>query len=66
MRSQIEEMVKFHFGDKNLTTRVGWVEECCKNLDLLSVFELDSQNSAKDVDLAILKALLKGEREVNK
>ncbi|KAK3787677.1 hypothetical protein RRG08_031907 [Elysia crispata] len=62
VRSQIEEMVKFHFGDKNLTTRVGWVEECCKNLDLLSVFELDSQNSAKDVDLAILKALLKAKK----
>ncbi|GFN90287.1 transient receptor potential cation channel subfamily m member 2-like, partial [Plakobranchus ocellatus] len=62
VQSQIEEMVKFHFGEKNLTTRVGWVEECCKNLDLLSVFELDSQNSAKDVDLAILKALLKAKK----
>ncbi|GFR76765.1 transient receptor potential cation channel subfamily M member 2-like [Elysia marginata] len=64
VRTQIEEMIKLHFGDRNLTTRVGWVEECCKNLDLLSVFELDSQNSAKDVDLAILKALLKDSTEL--
>ncbi|CAL1536039.1 unnamed protein product, partial [Lymnaea stagnalis] len=60
--AEIREMIKFHFGDANLDTRVGWVKDCCSNRDLLSVFELDSKNSAKDVDLAILKALLKANK----
>ena len=36
------------------------VKDIVRNLDLVSIFELDSKDSAKDVDLAILKALLKG------
>lgn len=58
--SEIREMIRAHFGDSSLDLRVEWVKDCCSKRDLLSVFELDSKNSAKDVDLAVLKALLKG------
>ncbi|XP_035828049.1 transient receptor potential cation channel subfamily M member-like 2 isoform X2 [Aplysia californica] len=60
--AEITEMVQTTFGEASLATRVQWVRECCRNLDLLSVFELDSKNSARDVDLAILKALLKANK----
>ncbi|CAG5118818.1 unnamed protein product, partial [Candidula unifasciata] len=62
--ADIKEMVKTHFGESSLDTRIEWVKDCCSKRDLLSVFELDSKNSAKDVDLAILKALLKANKNV--
>ena len=52
-----------NFGDRHLTDKVACVLDCCENIDLLSVFDLDSQSSPKEMDLVILKALLKGERE---
>lgn len=61
--ADIKEMIKTHFGESSLDTRIEWVKDCCSKRDLLSVFELDSKNSAKDVDLAILKALLKGKQD---
>ena len=57
---EITEKVKAEFTEDNLSQRVGWVRQCLHNRDLLTVFELDSRNSASDVDMAILKALLKG------
>ncbi|KAH9505775.1 Transient receptor putative cation channel sub M member 2 [Bulinus truncatus] len=60
--TKIREMINSAFGDSDLEKRVEWVKDCCTNRDLLSVFELDSKNSAKDVDLAILKALFKANK----
>nr|KAI8744050.1 transient receptor potential cation channel subfamily M member 2-like [Biomphalaria glabrata] len=61
---KIKEMIKSSFGVAELEIEKCfiWVKECCARKDLLSVFELDSKNSAKDVDLAILKALLKANK----
>ncbi|KAK6180329.1 hypothetical protein SNE40_012504 [Patella caerulea] len=38
------------------------IKEIIQSKDLLTVFELDSRNSTNDVDMAILKALLKDNR----
>lgn len=46
--------------DDQLAQYVDWIKQCLQFPDLLTVFTLDSNNSAKDIDLAILKALLKG------
>merc|ERR1712150_430678 len=39
--------------------RVTWVRECLEKRDHMTVFRLDGADSAKDIDLAILQALLK-------
>ncbi|XP_041372305.1 transient receptor potential cation channel subfamily M member-like 2 [Gigantopelta aegis] len=59
---EITEKVKAEFTESELSRRVGWVRQCLHNRDLLTVFELDSRNSASDVDMAILKALLKANK----
>ncbi|XP_077993111.1 transient receptor potential cation channel subfamily M member-like 2 [Glandiceps talaboti] len=55
------EMEK-EFGTRNLDTMVGWVKDCLRRKDLITVFELDAKGSAKDIDLAILQALLKANK----
>ncbi|XP_048236497.1 transient receptor potential cation channel subfamily M member-like 2 isoform X3 [Haliotis rufescens] len=59
VEADITEMISREFGEKELATRVGWVRTCLKNKDLINIYELDSRTSTKDVDMAILKALLK-------
>ena len=46
--------------DKDIDIRVTWVRECLEKRDHMTVFRLDGADSAKDIDLAILQALLKG------
>ncbi|XP_059152108.1 transient receptor potential cation channel subfamily M member-like 2 isoform X2 [Physella acuta] len=60
--ADIRTMIKSQFGDQDLDKRVDWIKNSCSKRDLITVFELDSKNSAKDVDLAILKALLKANK----
>ncbi|XP_067687429.1 transient receptor potential cation channel subfamily M member-like 2 [Haliotis asinina] len=62
VEADITEMIKKDFGEKELATRVGWVRTCLKKKDLITIYELDSRMSTKDVDMAILKALLKANR----
>ena len=55
-------MITTYFNnDKDLNKRIQWVKDIVANPDLVSIFEMDSKDSARDVDLAILKALLKGQ-----
>lgn len=59
--AEVTQMIKDDFGEKDLNTHVGRVRECLQNPDLLTVFQLDDvSSSSKDVDIAILKAMLKG------
>ncbi|XP_064594682.1 transient receptor potential cation channel subfamily M member-like 2 isoform X2 [Liolophura sinensis] len=58
--AEITQMIKDDFGERDLNTHVGRVRECLQNPDLLTVFQLDDMSSSsKDVDVAILKAMLK-------
>ena len=45
---------------RDIDSRVTWVRDCLEKRDHMTVFQLDGTNSAKDIDLAILQALLKG------
>ncbi|XP_070536806.1 transient receptor potential cation channel subfamily M member-like 2 isoform X1 [Ptychodera flava] len=60
--AKLKTVVEKEFGDRNLDTMVGWVKECLRKKDLITVFELDAKGSAKDIDLAILQALLKANK----
>ena len=61
--AKIIDMIKDVFGDKNLVKNWQMVKESLVNRDLVTVFNLSastSNQSSKDIDYAILKALLKG------
>lgn len=59
IRNQVEE----NFGKKNLVRHCEMVKETLKNRDLVTVFEfsIGGRGSSKDIDRAILQALLRGE-----
>lgn len=62
LESEIKDMVKQVFGENNITQHLEWVKNCVQKPHLLTVFELDARgNTSRDVDMAILKALLKGQ-----
>lgn len=42
------------------TNMVTYVTGCLEKRDYMSVFRMDSSDSAKEIDLVILQALLKG------
>ncbi|XP_064607537.1 transient receptor potential cation channel subfamily M member-like 2 isoform X2 [Liolophura sinensis] len=58
----LEETFRQRREDK-VSQYVDWIKHCLQFPDLLTIFTLDSNNSAKDIDLAILKALLKANQE---
>ena len=60
LQTEITKMIREEFGDRDLTRQVGWVRDCLQKRDLMTVFRLEGKNSAKDIDIAILQALLKG------
>jgi len=63
--TRIIEMIKEVFGDKNIVKNWQMVKESLVNRDLVTVFDLDpaSANQAhRDIDYAILQALLKGNK----
>ena len=57
---KVKSMIRHEWKDKDIDSRVTWVRECLDRRDHMTVFQLDHGNSAKDIDLAILQALLKG------
>lgn len=63
--SEIYSMVKEDFGDKNLDSNIRTVKECVMKKNLVTVLKLGS-SASQDVDIAILKALLKGKKKQKK
>ncbi|KAK7482390.1 hypothetical protein BaRGS_00026409, partial [Batillaria attramentaria] len=64
LQADIQQLVRDTFGTKNETLHIEWVKNCVRRPHLLSVFELESSaNSSRDVDMAILKALLKANKD---
>ena len=57
---KVKKMISDEWSDKDIDSRVSWVRECLDRRDHMTVFQLDHETSAKDIDLAILQALLKG------
>lgn len=70
MNSHVEEEMKKMLSEefqesseKRLDQWIDWVKRCLQFPDLLSVYQLDSDHSPKDIDLVMLQALLKGEQK---
>ena len=59
---EVERRVIKEFGDKNKDQNMSLVRECLKKRDHITVFRQDGGSSGKDIDVAILRALLKGRR----
>ncbi|XP_013398789.1 transient receptor potential cation channel subfamily M member 2 [Lingula anatina] len=59
---KITEMVKEEFGETNLIQNVTYIKESLIHRDLVTVFTIDQRETAKDIDVAILHALLKANR----
>ena len=59
---EVERRVIKEFGDKNKDQNMSLVRECLKKRDHITVFRQDGGSSGKDIDVAILRALLKGGR----
>ncbi|XP_061167153.1 transient receptor potential cation channel subfamily M member-like 2 [Saccostrea echinata] len=61
IRNQVEE----NFGKKNLVSYCEMVKETLKNRDLITVFEfsIGGRGSSKDIDKAILQALLRANKD---
>ena len=62
VKTQIREKLvdEAGFNTSNIYTYMRQVEAVCTHQSLVSVFELDSQGSQLDMDLAILNAILQG------
>ena len=56
---EVEKQIENEFGNKNKDKNIHMVRECLKKRDHMTVFRLDGTYSAKDIDMAILQALLK-------
>ena len=56
----VRKMIMNEWGDRDIDRRVNWVKECLQKRDHMTVFRLDGTDSIRDIDLAILQALLKG------
>ncbi|XP_052091142.1 transient receptor potential cation channel subfamily M member-like 2 isoform X5 [Mytilus californianus] len=64
--AKIIDMIKDVFGDKNLVKNWQMVKESLVNRDLVTVFNLSpssTNQASKDIDYAILKALLKANKD---
>ena len=57
---EVQRRIEADFGTQDLDRRLEWVKECLEKRDHMTVFRIDGSDSAKDIDLAILQALLKG------
>ncbi len=60
--SEVRVMIEAAWGQRSVDQRLMWVKECFQARDHITVFNLEggSDDSAKDIDVAILQALLKG------
>ena len=58
---EVIEMVEKEFGSNEVHVHVGRIKDCLNKSDLMSIYEHDSRTGgSKDIDVAMLKALLKG------
>ncbi|XP_077115835.1 transient receptor potential cation channel subfamily M member 4 isoform X1 [Ranitomeya variabilis] len=57
MRSLIEEKLKLHFPEENLTKMIGKIEKIVENRDLVTVYS--NADGTEDFETVILKALVK-------
>ena len=60
LRASIKTMVEQVFTERDAVQLAQWVEECVRKPHLISVYEMESTTGSTGVDVAILKALLKG------
>ncbi|KAK3101394.1 hypothetical protein FSP39_003210, partial [Pinctada imbricata] len=69
VEATIKEMIEANFTKKNSTTQCEMVKECLKDRDLVTVFNLKEMSegggsrTSTDVDKAVLKALLKANKD---
>ena len=57
---QVIKMLDDEFGTKDTPTHLSRIKDCLNKCDLVSVFEIDNKCGGKDIDVAMLQALLKG------
>ena len=57
---EVKKLIIKEFGDRDVEKHLGWVKECIQHRGYMTVYRVDGGNSAKDIDIAILQALLKG------
>ncbi|WAR05106.1 TRPM2-like protein, partial [Mya arenaria] len=55
----VEEMIVREFGNEETSTHLKRIRDCLKESDLMSVYEIEGKGGVKDIDVAILQALLK-------
>lgn len=60
LTNEVTEMLKREFGGSDITTHMDRIRKCLDRCDYLSVFEMDSKSGVKEIDVAMLQALLKG------
>lgn len=58
--NEVRRRITKEFGEKNVDNNVLMVRECLKKRDHITVFQQTGGSSGKDIDVAILRALLKG------
>ncbi|XP_014666350.1 PREDICTED: transient receptor potential cation channel subfamily M member 2-like [Priapulus caudatus] len=59
LRYELLDKLSHEFGTTHLQKRWNWLRQILKKRHLLSVFKLDSSESAQDIDIAVLNALLR-------
>lgn len=59
LKEDLKEKIIKEFGEKEVEKLFNFVRDSLKNLNLITVFEMGSKDSARDIDMSVLKALLK-------
>lgn len=58
---EVKAMVEKEFGNKETHIHLGRIKDCLNKSDLMLIFEHDNRTGGStDIDVAMLKALLKG------
>ena len=57
---EVKAMVEKEFGSKEVSIHLGRIKDCLNKSDLMSIYEYDNRAGSADIDVAMLKALLKG------
>ena len=58
---EVKAMVEKEFGNKEVSVHLGRIKDCLNKSDLMSIYEYDNRaGGSTDIDVAMLKALLKG------
>ena len=60
LRVKLAEIITKEFGEKDLETHLSRIQECVEKTDLFNVYDMDASSGFKDIDEAILHALLRG------